>query len=169
MSSISAERKSKKAKVVKASAPKSKTTGRSSGHPNYQTDKLLDIIDEAIKPLGSENWKAVARQYKITSGEELERDYNDLKIKFKKLRNLCAGKPTGIRSAFNFDATTVNKTWNIAHQRLSQLNQSSKTEHPETVFARRDVSLKLVQHETITSSDNDAQKLVHIRILDRNL
>jgi len=94
MSSISGERKSKKAKVVKASAPKSKTTGRSSGHPNYQTDKLLDII-EAVKPLGSENWKAVARQYKIISGEELERDYNDLKIKFKKLHNLGAGKPTG--------------------------------------------------------------------------
>ena len=94
MSSISAQRKPKKTKVVKASVPKSKTTGRSSGHPNYQTDKLLDII-EAVKPLGSENWKAVAKQYKIISGEELERDHNDLKIKFKKLHNLGAGKPTG--------------------------------------------------------------------------
>ena len=44
MSSISAQRKPKKERVVKASAPKSKTTGRSSGHPNNQTDKLLDII-----------------------------------------------------------------------------------------------------------------------------
>ena len=87
MSSNSAQRKPKKEKVAKASANNSKTTGRSSGHPNYQTEKLLDII-EAVKPLGSE-------QYKILSGEDLERDHNDLKIKFEKLHNLGAGKPTG--------------------------------------------------------------------------
>ena len=45
MSSSSAQKKPKKAKVAKASAAKSKSTGRSSGHPNDLVDKLLDIIE----------------------------------------------------------------------------------------------------------------------------
>jgi hypothetical protein len=95
-STNSSQKKPKKAKVSQPSGPKVKatTTGRSSGHPNYQTDKLLDVIG-AIKPLGSEGWKAVGKQYRIHSGEQFERDHNDLKNKFKKLHNYGGGKPTG--------------------------------------------------------------------------
>ena len=94
----SLQKKPRKAKVSQPSGSKVKaTSGRSSGHPNYQTDKLLDVI-AAIKPLGSEGWKAVAKQYRIHSGEQFERDHNDLKIKFKKLHNYGGGKPTGTPS-----------------------------------------------------------------------
>ena len=57
-STNSSQKKPKKAKVSQPSGPKVKatTTGRSSGHPNYQTDKLLDVIG-AIKPLDELMWK----------------------------------------------------------------------------------------------------------------
>ena len=88
MSANSSQKKPRKAKIAQPSGPKvqATNTGCSSGHPNYQTDKLLDVI-EAIKPLGSENWKAVVKQYRIHSGDQFERDVTDLKLKFKKLHN----------------------------------------------------------------------------------
>ena len=43
-------------------------TGRQTGIPNYQSAKLLDVI-EAVKPVGSQVWERVARDYKSASGE----------------------------------------------------------------------------------------------------
>ena len=171
MSSISAQKKPKKTKVVKASVPKSKTTGRSSGHPNYQTDKLLDII-EAVKPLGSENWKAVAKQYKIISGEELERDHNDLKIKFKKLHNLGAGKPTGTPTMIASQtrarrifkdilqkegcSTTCNESDNDAE------SQEEDGEYIEDDFAGEEEEFSEVNNSFDSTRDNDEEEELNL-------
>ena len=72
-------------------------SGRKSGIPNYQKDKLLNIID-SIRPIGPNEWQEVARLYKVASAEVDERPYLDVKRHFNE--RLCNGgkKPTG-RSA----------------------------------------------------------------------
>ena len=75
MSAASSKKRQSKPKAS-SSSEGSRGRGRSSGHPNYQCDKLLDVI-EAIEPLGPEHWKAAAKQYHRVSGEASEREYAD--------------------------------------------------------------------------------------------
>jgi TATA-binding protein-associated factor Taf7 len=71
--------------------------GRTNGAKNYKNDKLLDILSLEL-PTGAYQWKKVAEQYKLASGEDIERDPTDIKSHF--LKKLCNNgqKPTGVKT-----------------------------------------------------------------------
>jgi hypothetical protein len=71
--------------------------GRGTGVKNYKNDKLMDILEVHL-PTGADQWKNVAKLYKISSGEEFERDYADIKKHF--YTRLCnnGAKPTGSKT-----------------------------------------------------------------------
>ena len=79
----------------RSAQPQSK--GRSNGVPNYQTDILLNIIED-ILPLGSLMWQAVATRYHAASNEPNLRDFNDVKRKFGELHKHGKAQPTGTKT-----------------------------------------------------------------------
>ena len=81
--------------VIASSAGKKTTQGgRTKGAKNYQNSKLMEVV-ERILPTSSIAWKAVCIDYKIASGETIDRDYVDVKRYWN--NKLCDNnrKPTG--------------------------------------------------------------------------
>ena len=74
--------------------PAPRCGGRQPGHPNYQNNFLIHIV-ERILPNGNEGWHLVALAYQHESGEEILRSEDDLKKNW--VRKLCNNmkKPTG--------------------------------------------------------------------------
>ena len=60
-------------------------SGRQSGILNYQTVKLLEVI-ESIKLFGGQMWERVARDYQAVSEEVVLRNWKDVEAKI--LRSL---------------------------------------------------------------------------------
>eukprot|EP01035_Chromulina_nebulosa_P011041 gene11041-14774_t len=73
------------------------TKGRSSGVPNYQSNILLNIIEDVL-PLGSLMWQSVASRYHLASKEPNLRDFNDVKRKFGELHKFGKAQPTGTKT-----------------------------------------------------------------------
>ncbi len=71
--------------------------GRSNGVPNYQTDILLNVIED-ILPLGSLMWQSVANRYHVLSKEPKLRDLNDVKRKFGELHKFGKTQATGTKT-----------------------------------------------------------------------
>jgi len=71
--------------------------GRSSGVPNYQTNILLNIIED-VMPMGALMWQTVAARYHTASKEPNLRDHGDVKRKFMELHKFGKAQPTGTKT-----------------------------------------------------------------------